>query len=81
MCDSPSAPAVAVTVAATVAVACAPAMRMRAVRRQIDHVAMAHAALGDDVSCKLLHVGAAPLEYRDLHATFVVEMQSPSKTP
>jgi hypothetical protein len=47
---------------------------MRAVGGQIDHVAVAHAAFGNDVIGELLHVGAAALEYGDFHAAFVVEV-------
>ncbi len=80
MCHSSSALAVAVTMAATVAVAvavavvCAPAMRMRAVRRQKDHVAMAHATLGDDVIGEFLHIGASPLENCDFKTAVVIEV-------
>ena len=41
---------------------------------QINHVAVAHATLGDDALGELLHVGALALEDRNLHAAFVVEM-------
>ena len=58
----------------TVAVRLAAAMGMRTLRRQIDHMAVAHAALGNDVIGKFLHVGAAALEHRDLHAAVVAEM-------
>ena len=37
-------------------------------------MAVAHAALGDDVVGELLHVGAAALEHGDLDAAFVIEM-------
>ena len=50
------------------------AMRMRAVRRQIDHVAMAHAALGDDVIGEFLHIGASPLENCDFKTALVIEV-------
>ena len=48
------------------------AMMMRS--GQINHVAMAHATLGDDALGELLHVGSLALEHRDLHAAFVVEV-------
>ena len=57
---------------------CAAAVRMCAVRRQIDDVAVAHAAFRDDAVGELLHVGAAALEHRDLHAAFVVEVHMES---
>ena len=43
-------------------------------RRQIDDLAVAHAAFGDDMVGELLHFSAGPLQDRHLHATFVVEM-------
>ena len=50
-------------------------MRMRAdIRRHVGDVAVAHAALGDNVIRKRLHVGAPALEHRDLETAIVVEM-------
>jgi hypothetical protein len=49
-------------------------MAVHAIGRQIDHVAVAHAALGDDVVGEFLHFGAAALEHGDFHAALVVEM-------
>ena len=63
-----------VAVPMLVTMARAAAVGMRAVGRQIDHVAVAHAALGNDVVGELLHVGAEALEHRDFHAAFVVEV-------
>src|SRR6202035_615758 len=65
---------VTVSVPMLMAMGRAAAVRMRAIGRQIDDVAVAHAALGNDAVGELLHVGAAALEYGDLHAAFVVEM-------
>ena len=56
------------------AVARATAVGMRTVGRQIDHVPMAHATLGNDVVGELLHVSAEAFEHGDLHAALVVEM-------
>ena len=56
------------------AVGCTPAVRMRAICRQIHHLAVMYASLGDDVVSKLLYISATPFEYRDLHTAFVVEM-------
>ena len=50
------------TVTTAMAVGFAAAVLMHAVRRQVDHVAVAHAALGDDVIGELLHIVASPLE-------------------
>ncbi len=47
---------------------------MQAVGRHIDHMAVPHAALGDDVVGKFLHVGATALEHGDFHAAVVIEM-------
>ena len=52
----------------------AAAMAVHAVGGQIDHMTVAHAALGDDVIGEFLHIGATALEHRDLHAAFVVKM-------
>ncbi len=43
-------------------------------RRHIDDVAVAHAALGDDMIGEGLHLGALALEHRYLHAILLVEM-------
>ena len=56
------------------AVGLAAPVGVRAVGRQIDHVAVAHAALGDDAVGELLHVGALALEHGDFETAFVVEM-------
>ena len=50
------------------------AMRTRTVGRQIDYLAMAHAALGNHVIGKLLHVSAASLEYGDFEAALVIKV-------
>src|ERR1700704_3228974 len=39
-----------------------------------DEEAVAHAALGNDVVGKMLHLGAAPFQGRHFHAVVVVEM-------
>ena len=62
------------TVAVRMAVRFAATVRVRAVSRQIDHVAVAYAALGDDVVGEFLHIGAAALEHGDFEAVVVIEM-------
>jgi hypothetical protein len=47
--------------AVAMAVRAAAAMGMHAVGRQIDHLPVTHAALGDDVVGKFLYLGAAAL--------------------
>ena len=42
--------------------------------RQVDDLAVSHAAFGDDVVGELLHLSAGSLQHRHLHATFVVEV-------
>ena len=49
-------------------------MRMGMLRGQVDDMTVANATLGNDVVGKILHVGAAALEHRHLHATVVVQM-------
>src|SRR6516225_2730335 len=44
------------------------------VHRQIDHVSVAHPALGNDVVGKVLHVRAASLEHGNFHAALLIEM-------
>ena len=62
------------TVSTAMAMGFAVTVLMHAVCRQIDHVAMAHAALGDDVIGEFLHIGASPLENRDFETTLVIEV-------
>ena len=45
-----------------------------AVRGQVHYMAVAHAALGDDVIGEFLHIGASPLENRDFETTLVIEV-------
>ncbi len=52
----------------------ASAVAVRAVRWQVNHMAVAHAPLGDDVVSEFLHVRAGSLEHGDLHAVLMVEM-------
>src|SRR6478752_377849 len=49
------------------------AMRMRFDRHHHD-MAVAHAALGDDVVGECLHLAATPLQHRDLETGIVVDM-------
>ena len=58
----------------SMAVLLAAAVAMRAVSGQINHMAVAHAALGDDVIGKFLHVGAASLEHSDLKTVLMIEV-------
>ena len=62
------------TVTTAMAVGFATAVLMHAVRRQVDHVAVAHAALGDDVIGEFLHIGASPLENCDFETALVIEV-------
>lgn len=73
----PSAPRPAAS--AAMAVGLAATVGMRAVSRQVDHPAMTDTAFGDDAVGKLLHVGAAPLQYGDLHAAVVIDMHVQSR--
>ena len=66
--------AVAMTVTMTVALRSAGGVGKRLVRRQIDHVTVAHPALGNDMVGKLLHVGPAPFEHRDFETARLVEV-------
>jgi hypothetical protein len=63
-----------IRVAMGMAVIMAMAVIVDVVGRQVDDVAVAHAALGDDAVGEVLHVGAAAFEHRDFHAAIVVEM-------
>jgi len=59
----------------TVTMAMVVVMRMAThIRRHVGDVAVAHAALGNDVIRKCLHLGAPALEHRDFEAAVVVEM-------
>src|SRR6516165_546712 len=63
------------TVIALAVMAMAVIMSMRAhVRRHIGDVAVAHAALGDDVIGERLHLVAPALEHGDFETAVMVEM-------
>jgi len=65
---------VAVIVAMIVRMRRAAAVGMRAIGWQIDDVAVAYAAFGNDVVGEFLHVRAAAPEHGDLETVVVVEM-------
>ena len=75
---APGAGAAAVVTGRRMTVRCAvPALRTvlaQAVGRQEHDMAMAHAAFGDDVVGKFLHVGATAFEHGNFHAAVVIEM-------
>jgi hypothetical protein len=61
----------------SVAVARVAAMAVLALfdpHRHGDQLAIAHAALGDDVVGEMLHIGSLAAQHSDLHAAVVVEM-------
>jgi hypothetical protein len=57
-----------------VTVALAAPMYMGTLGRHIDDVAVAHAALGDDVVGEFLYFGAAALQHGDFETAIVIEM-------
>ncbi len=62
------------TMTMTMTVRLAAALAVRAVRRQIHDMTVTHAALGDDVIGKFLHVETAAFEHGDFHAAVVIEV-------
>ena len=68
------APMVTVSVFRAVAMGLAVAVGMRAIRRQINDLPVAHAAFGNDMVGELLHLDAASLQYGDFETAVVVEM-------
>jgi hypothetical protein len=50
------------------------AMIVRSICRQVDHAAVAHTALGNDVVGKLLHFRAAAFEQRNLKTAVVIKV-------
>src|SRR6476620_12293463 len=70
LCRTPSRTAMAVTMRMRVTVA----VRHVLGRRDIDNVAVADSALGDDVIGERLHLAAVALQHGDLEAALLVEM-------